>query len=208
MAKNKSLHQAKEARNDEFYTPIEDIAEKLRHYKEHFKGKTVFCNCDDPYESHFFKFFVLKFNDYKLKRLICTCYNGSSVAGRELSLFNEQDKEKKPAYKVIVDKVEDLNNDGVVDLADVQLLLKQGNVVSELEENGDFRSEECKELLRQSDIVVTNPPFSLFIEHVSQLIEYDKKFLIIGNKNAITYTTRNNSKFAKKWFQHKLRSLI
>jgi len=187
MATNKSLHLANKAKKDEFYTQLDDISNELRHYKEHFKGKVVFCNCDDPYESNFFKFFVLNFNSWQIKRLICTCYNGSPMAGRELSLFEEQQQKTKPAYKMIVDKVEDMNNDGAVDLADVKLLIKQGNIITKLQDNGDFRSKECIELLQQSDIVVTNPPFSLFREYVAQLIRYDKKFLIIGHQNAITY---------------------
>ncbi len=188
MATNKSLHLANKAKKDEFYTQLDDISNELRHYKEHFKGKVVFCNCDDPYESNFFKFFVLNFNSWQIKRLICTCYNGSPMAGRELSLFEEQQQKTKPAYKMIVDKVEDMNDDGAVDLADVKLLIKQGNIITKLQDNGDFRSKECIELLQQSDIVVTNPPFSLFREYVAQLIKYDKKFLIIGNQNAITYS--------------------
>ena len=190
--KNKSLHKAKVAKEDEFYTQRTDIENELRHYKEHFEGKVVFCNCDDPYESEFFKFFALKFNDFKLKKLIATCYASSPVAHNELPLFHWMEgggspSEKKP-YKVEITEVSDYTGDGCIDLADVEWLIKnKKNVLSVLKGGGDFRSEECIELLKEADIVVTNPPFSLFREYVVQLMVYDKKFLIIGNQNAITY---------------------
>lgn len=128
----------------------------------------------------------------KLKKLIATCYDGSSITGEQLSLFDfleEEDiKEKKTAYKIEISEVEDLNGDGAVDLFDVELLLKnKKNVLTKLKGNGDFRSKECIDLLKESDIVVTNPPFSLFREYVDVLMKYNKKFLIIGNQNAITY---------------------
>lgn len=181
---------AKVAKKDEFYTQRTDIENELRHYKEHFEGKVVFCNCDDPYESEFFKFFALKFNDFKLKKLIATCYVSSPVAHQELPLFHwmEGGAAGKKPYKVEITEVSDYTGDGCVDLADVEWLIKnKKNVLSVLEGDGDFRSEECIELLKEADIVVTNPPFSLFREYVAQLMEYDKKFLIIGNQNAITY---------------------
>lgn len=189
---NKSLHKAKVAKKDEFYTQRTDIENELRHYKEHFEGKVVFCNCDDPYESEFFKFFALKFNDFKLKKLIATCYASSPVAHQELPLFHLMEGGGSPAgkkpYKVEITEVSDYTGDGCVDLADVEWLIKnKKNVLSVLEGDGDFRSEECIELLKEADIVVTNPPFSLFREYMRQLVEYDKKFLIIGNQNAITY---------------------
>lgn len=187
---NSNLNQAKEAKKDEFYTQLSDIENELRHYRSHFQGKTVLCNCDDPYESNFFKYFALNFNALGLKKLIATCYNGSPVQGNELMIdfgnFNYEPK--KIAYKVEISEVNDSNGDGVINLTDVQYLIKnKNNVLSLLKENGDFRSNECIELLKQSDIVVTNPPFSLFREYVAQLIEYGKKFLIIGHQNAITY---------------------
>lgn len=185
-----NLGAAKNAKKDEFYTQLCDIENELKHYKEHFNGKTVFCNCDDPYESNFFKYFALNFNSLGLKKLIATCYNGSPVLGTELILFREHfvDEPKKIAYKVEITEVTDVNGDGCVDLADVRYLLQNDkNVLSLLKENGDFRSAECIELLKQSDIVVTNPPFSLFRKYVSILVEYNKKFLIIGHQNAITY---------------------
>lgn len=190
---NKALAAANRAKKDEFYTQLSDIENELRHYKEHFKGKTVLCNCDDPYESNFFKYFAINFNHLGLKKLICTCYAGSPVVYTQLSFFGEEEvmgkpqTDKKP-YKIVITEVSDLNNDGAVDLTDIELLLKSANgKPTLLKGDGDFRSNECIELLKQADIVVTNPPFSLFREYVAQLIEYDKKFIIIGNQNAITY---------------------
>lgn len=187
---NKNLNQAKEAKKDEFYTQLIDIENELRHYREHFRDKVVLCNCDDPYESNFFKYFALNFNALGLKKLIATCYNGSPVMGDELMLdFGDfTDEPKKIAYKVEITEVSDVNGDGVVNLADVQYLLQNDkNVLTLLKGSGDFRSQECIELLKQADIVCTNPPFSLFREYVAQLMKYDKKFLIIGSQNAITY---------------------
>lgn len=184
---NKNLNAAKTAKKDEFYTQMFDIERELKHYTTHFKDKVVLCNCDDPYESNFFKYFALSFNQLQLKKLICTCYNGSPVQGNELMLdFGDFEEEpKKMAYKVEITEVKDLNGDGAVDLSDVQYLLKNDkNVISTLR-TGDFRDPECIELLKQADIVVTNPPFSLFREYIAQLVEYEKKFLIIGNKAAI-----------------------
>ena len=201
---NKNLHAAKKAKKDEFYTQLTDIERELQHYWPHFRGKVVLCNCDDPYESNFFKYFALRFNQLGLKKLICTCYDGSPVVGTELQLpfewgdeaqsDNSQAAETIPlygskrAYKVEITQVDDRNGDGAVDLCDVQELLKNDrNAISTLKQHGDFRSQECIELLKQADIVVTNPPFSLFREYLAQLVEYDKKFLIIGNVNAVTY---------------------
>lgn len=193
MADNKTLANAKAAKNNEFYTQLGEIANELRHYKEHFKGKVVFCNCDDPFESNFFKYFAMSFNHLGLKKLICTCYRQSPVAWTQLSLFENENvvvktEGGKDPYKIEITEVEDYNGDGAVDLTDVEYLLKnKKNSLSVLHGDGDFRSAECVELLKEADIVVTNPPFSLFKEYVTQLIEYDKKFLIIGNVNAITY---------------------
>lgn len=188
MAK-RSLDAAKTAKEDEFYTQLVDIERELQHYWQHFRGKTILCNCDDPYESNFFKYFALRFNQLGLKKLICTCYNGSPVQGNELMLdFGDfKDEPKKIAYKVEITEVKDLNGDGAVDLSDVQYLLKNDKNVVSILKTGDFRDIECIELLKKSDIVVTNPPFSLFREYVAQLIKYEKQFLIIGNQNAITY---------------------
>ncbi len=186
---NKNLNAAKVAKKDEFYTQLSDIERELQHYWQHFRGKVVLCNCDDPYESNFFKYFALRFNQLGLKKLICTCYNGSPVTGNELALhFDGYDDEvpKKIAYKVEITEVKDENGDGAVDLSDVQYLLQNNKNVLSILKTGDFRSQECIELLKEADIVVTNPPFSLFREYIGQLMEYGKKFLIIGNMNSIT----------------------
>ena len=189
MAK-RDVDKAKTAKKDEFYTQLTDIERELQHYWPHFRDKVVLCNCDDPYESNFFKYFALRFNQLGLKKLICTCYDGSPIMGTQLSLFalDREGNEKKAAYKVEITEVKDVNGDGAVDLVDVEYLIQNDkNVLSVLQGNGDFRSKECIELLKQADIVVTNPPFSLFREYIGQLMEYNKKFLIIGNVNAITY---------------------
>ena len=187
---NKNLNAAKTAKKDEFYTQLTDIERELQHYWPHFRDKVVLCNCDDPYESNFFKYFALRFNQLGLKKLICTCYDGSPVMGTELSLFglDTEGEQKKVAYKVEITEVSDVNGDGAVDLSDVEYLIQNDkNVLSCLRGNGDFRSQECIELLKQADIVVTNPPFSLFREYIGQLMQYEKKFLIVGHQNAITY---------------------
>lgn len=184
---NKNLNAAKTAKKDEFYTQLSDIERELQHYWPHFRGKTVLCNCDDPYESNFFKYFALRFNQLGLKRLICTCYNGSPVQGKELLLhFDNMDSEPtKIAYKVEITEVKDENGDGAVDLSDVRYLLQNDkNVLSTLK-TGDFRSQECIELLKQADIVVTNPPFSLIREYLAQLFEYKKKFLILARTSVL-----------------------
>ena len=184
------LAKAKDAKKDEFYTQLPDIEKELMHYKSYFRDKVVFCNCDDPYESNFFKYFALNFNALRLKKLMATCYNGSPVSGNELLLdFGDTvDDPKKVAYKVEISEVTDCNGDGAVDLYDIQYLMQNDkNVISILKGNGDFRSAECVALLQEADIVVTNPPFSLFREYVAQLMAYDKRFIILGNMNAITY---------------------
>ena len=160
MAKNNNLHNAKRAKNDEFYTRLEDIEKEMCHYREHFRGKVIYCNCDDPKESNFFKFFSLQFEFLGLKKLILTGYkeNGHGVA-----YIYEGDK----------------NENNLPDDSEIRTYELQGN--------GDFRSEECIEFLKEADVVVTNPPFSLFREVVAQLVEYNKKFLLLGNNNAITY---------------------
>jgi len=182
------LHAAGKAKKDEFYTQLVDIEKEVKYYKQHFQGKVVLCNCDDPYESNFFKYFALNFNALGLKKLIATCYNGSPVSGNELLLdFGDTvDDPKKIAYKVEITEVTDVNGDGAINLADVKYLMQNDkNIISILKGNGDFRSQECIDLLKEADIVVTNPPFSLFREYLAQLIEYKKNFLIIGNVNTI-----------------------
>ena len=185
----RNLDNAKVSKKDEFYTQLTDIERELQHYWSHFRDKVVLCNCDDPYESNFFKYFALRFNQLGLKRLICTCYNGSPVQGNELMIdFGDGYGEpKKIAYKVEITEVKDMNGDGAVDLSDVQYLLQNEKNVISILKTGDFRDPECVELLKQADIVVTNPPFSLFREYIGQLVEYNKKFIIIGHQNAITY---------------------
>lgn len=190
MAKNSNLHQAQNEKNDEFYTMMDTVENELKHYKDQFRGKIVLCNCDDPYESNFFKYFAINFNYLGLKKLICTCYNGSPMAYTQLSIFDFDEttpKEKKIAYKVEISSITDMNGDGIVDLYDVEELLKKPGIVQQLNGNGDFRSAECVELLKKSDIVVTNPPFSLFREYIAQLINYNKNFVILANMNCLTY---------------------
>lgn len=177
---NEKLHVARAAKNDEFYTQLTDIEKELRHYHKYFEGKTVLCNCDDPFESNFFKYFVMNFNKLNLKKLITTCYEGSAVA-------EYRNGEAKP-YKAVVTAVHDMTGDSALDMDNIKALLEsEGNELTELDGNGDFRSNECLKLMDEADIVVTNPPFSLFSEYVAVLMEHKKKFIIIGNKNAITY---------------------
>ena len=160
MAKNNNLHTAKTAKNDEFYTMLTDIEKEMRYYKDFFKGKVVYCNCDDARESNFFKYFSLNFEFLGLKKLISTGYKAD---GKGVVLVYEGDK----------------NSNRRVDNEEI--------IVNELNGDGDFRSEECIEYLKECDVVVTNPPFSLFRQYVQQLMDYGKKFIIIGNQNAITY---------------------
>ncbi len=183
------LSAAKTAKKDDFYTEMSDIERELQHYWSHFRGKVVFCNCDDPYESNFFKYFALHFNHLGLKKLICTCYNGSPVQGNELIIdFGDfSDEPKKVAFKVEITEVKDLNGDGALDLSDVRYLLQNNKNVISILKTGDFRDPECIELLNEADIIVTNPPFSLFREYIALLMKYEKKFLIVGHQNAITY---------------------
>lgn len=167
---NENLRKAKNAKKDEFYTQLEDINNELQHYREHFRGKTVLCNCDDPRISNFFKYFAYNFEFLGLRRLITTCYKN-----QDMDLFSEGRSEQ--AVYLIYEG--DKNGNRIPDAEEIG--------VKPLSGDGDFRSRECIELLKQADIVVTNPPFSLFREYVAQLVEYEKKFLIIGNMNSITY---------------------
>jgi len=187
----KTFDNAKKNKADEFYTQMTDIENELWYYKDQFKDKVVFCNCDDPYESNFFNYFASGFNMLGLKKLIATCYIGSPIANTQLSLFDDEPVENKTTrvpHKIEIVEVQDYNADGAVDLADVEYLLRNHkNTLTRLKGDGDFRSPECVELLKEADIVVTNPPFSLFREYVAQLVEHDKKFIVIGNQNAITY---------------------
>ena len=200
--KNQSLHKAKTAKQDEFYTQYYDIEKEVEAYLEFdpdtFRNKIVYCNCDDPFESNFFRYFANKFNTLGLKKLITTSYDGSPIAGQGTLFpeFNEGNgKRQKPkALAFILDHVKDENGDGAVDIEDVKIFLERNNaarIALKGDEGkypgGDFRSSECVDFLEQADIVVTNPPFSLFREYVAQLVEHGKKFLIIGSKNAVTY---------------------
>lgn len=169
---NNRLHIARAGKKDEFYTQITDIEKELSHYKAHFRDKIIFCNCDDPEESNFWRYFSLNFEHLGLKKLIATHY-----------------EEDKPSYKLEI--TVDRNLDGKVDQFDT--------VKTPLSQNGDFRSDECAAILKEADIVITNPPFSLFREYVEQLIEHGKQFLIIGNQNAITY---------KETFQHIMNNTV
>lgn len=199
--KNRSLHKAKKSKQDEFYTQYIDIQKEVEAYLEcepnTFHGKVVYCNCDDPFESNFFKYFAANFNKLGLQKLIATSYDGSPIAG-QLTLFPEYNegngKRQKPkALAVILDHVKDEDGDGAANIDDVKLFLKRNKAArialkgEDKYPGGDFRSAECIELLKKADIVVTNPPFSLFREYVTQLVEHRKKFLIIANKNAIKY---------------------
>jgi len=192
---NINLSNAKNAKNDEFYTQFQDIAKEMEAYLEYnpnvFEGKTILCPCDDPYESNFFKYFALYFKDYKLKKLIATCYAGSPISNKELSLFPEESEENKTTrnpHKIEITEIPDLNNDGAVDLNDVELLLSSNrNHLTRLKGDGDFRSEEVKKLRDEADIIITNPPFSLFREFLEWIVDAEKQFVILSNKNCVTY---------------------
>lgn len=169
-SQNTNLTLAKANKKDEFYTQLSDIERELKHYKKHFKDKVVLCNCDDPRVSNFFHFFSCNFEKFGLKKLIATCYKN-----QDSDLFSQNNSERA----IYLEYTGDKNGNNVPDVNEIGIKHLQGD--------GDFRSKECIELLKQADIVVTNPPFSLFREYVSQLVEYDKKFVIIGHQNAITY---------------------
>lgn len=197
-SQNQTLSNARVARKDEFYTQYIDIQKEVEAYLEYdadtFRDKVVYCNCDDPFESNFFKYFAANFNRLGLRKLITTSYDGSSIAGQSI-MFPEYDQDNSKrntphsaAFAVEVEEVTDINGDGTTDIKDVRLFLEQNpHSRTALKGGGDFRSAECVELLKSADIVVTNPPFSLFREFIAQLIAHDKKFLVIGNTNSITY---------------------
>lgn len=180
---NATLNSASIAKKDEFYTQYDDVALEMKHYSEQFFGKRVLCNCDDPFESAFFRYFATNFEKLGIKQLISTCYSDSSLSGQEYPLEGG-----KGAYKAVITKVPHdslLRPDGSLDLE--SLLEIPGNLLERLEGDGDFRSKECVKLLKDADIVATNPPFSLFREYVNQLTKFKKKFIILGNINAVTY---------------------
>lgn len=169
-AQNKNLNQAKINKKDEFYTQLSDIERELKYYKKHFKDKVVYCNCDDPRVSNFFHYFSYNFEKLGLKKLVATCYKNQNM-----DLFSQNDAEQA----IYLEYTGDKNGNNIPDPNEIGMKKLKGD--------GDFRSKECIELLKQADIVVTNPPFSLFREYVAQLIENDKKFVVVGHQNAITY---------------------
>ncbi|MDD4027117.1 MAG: adenine-specific methyltransferase EcoRI family protein [Candidatus Shapirobacteria bacterium] len=216
-----NLHKAGVAKKDEFYTQLADIEKELKHYKDQFRDKVIFCNCDDPFESNFFKYFAANFNSLKLKKLIATSYKPSPITGGQLPMFEMEGlkglSDKEP-FKIEINEVPDVDKNGATGLSDVEWLLRHDTNASvklkgdRIYNAGDFRSKECVKLLEEADIVVTNPPFSLFREYVAQLMEHNKKFLILGSQNAITY--KETFRFIKenrmwlgydnggtKWFQ-------
>jgi hypothetical protein len=191
---NKTLSKAKRAKQDEFYTQLVDIENELKHYRAQLRGQVVLCNCDDPYESNFFRYFALNFNALGLKKLIATSYANSTVAGGYLpsvDMAGLKPEGKRP-YAIEISQVPDANGDGATDLADVEFLLRHdANTCRALKADGeysagDFRSVECVEYMKQADVVVTNPPFSLFREYIKLLADHDKRFVILGNQNAVT----------------------
>lgn len=204
MAGNSNLNDSARNKQDEFYTQLSLVESELKHYRPHFKGKTVLCNCDDPYESNFFKYFAMNYNALGLKKLITTCFATSPVTGKEFQYFVDnggqlsfipsennapvQDENGRKPYKVEITEVTDENGDGRIDLADVEFLMRnKKNTMTLLDGDGDFRSPECVELLKEADIVVTNPPFSLFRDYIALLEEYQKQYIVIGNMNAAIY---------------------
>jgi len=225
---NQSLSAAKAAKQDEFYTQYVDIQKEVKAYLEYdsatFRDKVVYCNCDDPFESNFFKYFAANFKRLGLKKLITTSYDGSPLAGQG-TLFPEYSEGnsmrlRPRALAVVLDDVKDEDGDGAANVTDVELFLKRNKAArialkgDSHYPGGDFRSRECIALLKEADIVATNPPFSLFREYVAQLVEHEKKFLIIGNQNAITYKesfplVKDNKMWlgvdngGTKWFQVK-----
>ncbi|MBU2791531.1 DNA methyltransferase [Acidithiobacillus caldus] len=198
---NRTLNSAKKAKQDEFYTQYIDIQKEIEAYLEYnpdtFRNKVVYCNCDDPFESNFFKYFAVNFNKLGLKKLITTSYDGSPIASGQLSLLEYTEgngnRPKPKAVAVIIDQVKDENGDGATNIDDVKLFLQRNMAARKALKaegsyaGGDFRSPQCVALMKEADIVITNPPFSLFREYIAQIVEHKKQFLIIGNKNAITY---------------------
>jgi hypothetical protein len=191
----KNFDNAKKNKADEFYTQWADIEREIQAYLEFdpnaFKGKTILCPCDDPYESNFFKYFAFSFNDLGLKKLIATCYIGSPIASTQLTLFKNEPEDNKTTripHKIEITEVKDYNKDSAIDLLDVEWLLEnKKNVLTRLSGDGDFRSDEVKKLRDEADFIITNPPFSLFREFIAWIMEAKKQFLVIGNMNAISY---------------------
>lgn len=190
MSKNANLHEAKKKANDEWYTPKNAIEAEIKYYWNHFKGKIVYCNCDDPYESEFFKYFMIRFEVLGLKGLYATCYEGSQMSQHQLQLFEDEEYKGTPykieIYQENIDQLKE-EHDGTLSQETIKLYIKKHKKAKRLKGNGSFDSPECLKLLEKADIVVTNEPFSLTIPFINMLMEYNKKFLIIANKNAITY---------------------
>lgn len=185
--KNTNLQVAKNAKDDEFYTTYETIESEISHYTHHFLGKTVLCNCDDPFESNFCKYFLKNFNVLGLRRLICTSYGSSKVIGTQLSLFDSDDIPLNPENGYVLDVAKFSDSEGVLTDEEIEAFLLHSKSIKRLKGSGDFRSPECIKYLKACDIVVTNPPFSLFKELVAEIVKYGKGFLLIGNQNALTY---------------------
>ena len=185
--KNTNLQNAKNAKDDEFYTTYEDIAKEVSHYSRHFRGMTVLCNCDDPFESNFCKFFLKNFNVLKIKRLICTSFRASQVIATQLTLFDDKEEIVSAEHGYVLDVKKFSDKQEALSDDEVEKYLTTSRVVKKLKGDGDFRSPECIKYLKQSDIVVTNPPFSLFKEIVAEIIKYGKHYLLVGNQNALTY---------------------
>lgn len=194
MADNSNLQMSRAGKTDEFYTQLSTIEEELRHYRKYFENKVILCNCDDPYESNFFKYFALNFNSLKIKKLITTCYATSPIVYTQLSLFGDEEilyteKDGKKPYKIEITEVKDADGNDAVDLSDVEYLLRNDkNALTLLDGDGDFRSPECMALLEECDIVITNPPFSLMKEYIPLMIRMKKQFIILGNVNHITFS--------------------
>lgn len=194
-ARYRDLSKAKSDKQDEFYTQLVDIENELKHYKAQLRGKSILCNCDDPYESNFFKYFALNFNALKLKKLVATSYLKSPIVGGQLPILDIEGLKPngKEPYAIQIKKVPDHKGRGTTDISDVEYLLKHdANTTWPLKASGafnggDFRSPECIDLLKKADIVITNPPFSLFREYVLQLVKHKKHFVIIGSLNAVHY---------------------
>lgn len=190
MSKNTNLHEAKRKMNDEWFSTKATLEVELIHYWNHFKGKIIYCNCDDPYESEFFKYFAVRFNHLGLKGLYASCYEGSQMSQHQLQLFEDEDYKGIPykieLYQKDIDELLE-EYDGILSQETIKLYIKKHKKAKRLKGNGSFDSPECLKLLEKADIVVTNEPFSLTVPFINLLMEYNKKFLIIANKNAITY---------------------
>lgn len=185
--KNTNLQMAKNAKDDEFYTTYETIEKEISHYTKHFENKIVLCNCDDPFESNFCKFFLRNFNVLKLKRLICTSFRSSKVVATQITLFDDDNEQISAKHGYVLDVTKFCDSDDILSDDYITNFLRSTNCIKKLKGDGDFRSPECIKYLKLCDIVVTNPPFSLFKEIVSEIVKHKKYYLLIGNQNALTY---------------------